>query len=212
MTPTWNGGPITAVLNVGPLHAASFTLHADGSFDYTPAANYNGSDSFTYHAFDGSQSSSVVTASITINAVNDAPVLTGFGDTPSFIENGSSVILDTNGNASVSDVELDASPNKYEGATLTIARSGGPNADDSFVATGSLDLVDVSGTGENVSLDGGATFIGTFTDPGDGSVSFTFNANATAADINQVMRQIAYANASDNPPHIGADCLHLERR
>jgi hypothetical protein len=138
-------------------------------------------------------------STVGVTATNDAPVLTGVTDTPAFTENGSSVLLDTNGNAAVSDPELNAAGN-YAGATLTLQRSGGPNLDDSFAATGTLDLVDVNGLGENVSLDGGATFIGTFVDNGDGSISFTFNANATAADINSVMRQIVYGNVSDNPP------------
>src|SRR5205085_1304094 len=40
-----DGDPLTAVLVSGPSHAASFALNADGSFSYTPAGNYNGSDS-----------------------------------------------------------------------------------------------------------------------------------------------------------------------
>src|SRR3954452_8715601 len=67
---------LTAILNVGPANASAFTLNADGSFNYTPNANYSGSDSFTYHAFDGTLSSSIVTVSLTINAVDDAPVIT----------------------------------------------------------------------------------------------------------------------------------------
>ena len=96
--------------------------------------------------------------------------------------------------------ELNVSPGHYAGATLTIQRDGGPNADDSISATGSLDLADHNSSGENVSLDGGATFIGKFVDTGLGSVTFTFNANAAAADIDLVMRQVAYANGSHNPP------------
>ncbi len=61
----------TLVDNVG--HGA-LTLHANGSFDYTPAPNYYGSDSFTYKASDGFLDSNVVTVSITVTAVNDAPV------------------------------------------------------------------------------------------------------------------------------------------
>ena len=41
---------------------------------YTPAANYNGSDSFTFKANDGHVDSKVATVSITVTAVSDAPV------------------------------------------------------------------------------------------------------------------------------------------
>ena len=44
------------------------------SVTYTPAANYNGSDSFTFKANDGSLDSNVATVSINVTAVNDAPV------------------------------------------------------------------------------------------------------------------------------------------
>ncbi len=43
---------------------------------YTPIANYNGSDSFTFKVNDGVADSAAATVSITINPVNDAPVLT----------------------------------------------------------------------------------------------------------------------------------------
>lgn len=43
------------------------------SVTYTPVANYNGSDSFTYRVNDGSLDSLAATASITVNSVNDAP-------------------------------------------------------------------------------------------------------------------------------------------
>ena len=40
---------------------------------YTPAANYNGSDSFTFKVNDGSVDSPAATVSLTVNAVNDVP-------------------------------------------------------------------------------------------------------------------------------------------
>ena len=68
-----DGDTLTAVLNTGPGNG-SLTLSADGSFSYTPNANFNGPDSFTYHANDGQADSNVATVSITVNNVNDAPV------------------------------------------------------------------------------------------------------------------------------------------
>ena len=42
--------------------------------DYVPNANYNGPDSFTYKANDGSLDSNAATVSVTVTAVNDPPV------------------------------------------------------------------------------------------------------------------------------------------
>jgi VCBS repeat-containing protein len=53
------------------------TVNANGSYTYTPTANYHGSDSFTYTVSDGNGGSNTYTVSITVNAVNDAPVATG---------------------------------------------------------------------------------------------------------------------------------------
>src|SRR5205814_1367465 len=64
---------LTAVLVAGPSHG-TLTLNANGSFTYTPSANYNGADSFSYKDNDGAADSNVATVALTINAVNDAPV------------------------------------------------------------------------------------------------------------------------------------------
>jgi len=61
------GNPMTAVLDDAPDNG-SVTLNANGSFTYTPAAGYSGSDSFSYHARDGSLNSAVVTVGILVNA------------------------------------------------------------------------------------------------------------------------------------------------
>src|SRR5438105_844786 len=51
------------------------TLNANGSLSYTPNANFNGTDTFTYRASDGSLTSNVATVTITVTPVNDAPVV-----------------------------------------------------------------------------------------------------------------------------------------
>jgi uncharacterized repeat protein (TIGR01451 family) len=71
-----DGGALTAALVSGPSHGA-LVLNADGSFSYSPTADYFGPDSFTYRASDGSATSNIATVSITVNPVNDAPVVTG---------------------------------------------------------------------------------------------------------------------------------------
>ena len=63
------------VLTAGPAHG-SLTLNANGAFTYTPAANFNGSDSFSYRASDGSALSNVATVSLTVTATDDAPTVT----------------------------------------------------------------------------------------------------------------------------------------
>jgi VCBS repeat-containing protein len=70
-----DGDPLSVVLAAGPGHG-TLTLNDDGSFSYTPAANFNGTDSFTYRASDGALTSSVATVTITVTAVNDAPTVT----------------------------------------------------------------------------------------------------------------------------------------
>jgi hypothetical protein len=44
---------LRAVLVTGPAHASAFTLNADGTFSYTPAAGFGGTDTFIYKANDG---------------------------------------------------------------------------------------------------------------------------------------------------------------
>ena len=67
------GDRLTAVLVTGPSHG-TLALNADGSFVYTPTADYHGPDSFTYRASDGTATSAIRTVAITVTAVNDAPV------------------------------------------------------------------------------------------------------------------------------------------
>ena len=68
-----------------------------GKVLYTPAADYNGSDSFTYKVCDDGTPSLCDTAvvSVTVNAVNDAPVAAN--DTASTNED-TAVAIDVLGN------------------------------------------------------------------------------------------------------------------
>ncbi|HTK77374.1 MAG TPA: tandem-95 repeat protein [Gemmataceae bacterium] len=125
-----NGGNLTAVLVSGPAHG-TLTLNADGSFSYTPAANYNGSDSFAYKANDGSLDGNTATVSLTVTAVNDAPVAAN--DSQSTAEDTSLTISAPGVLGNDTDVE---------GSPLTAVLVAGPahgtvtlNADGSFTYT-----------------------------------------------------------------------------
>lgn len=67
----------TIVVGTGP-SSGNVTDNGDGTLTYTPAADSNGSDSFTYTVQDNAAgSSNTATVSVTVNAVNDAPVISG---------------------------------------------------------------------------------------------------------------------------------------
>ena len=72
------GDPLTAVKDSDPTNGA-LALDTDGSFVYTPTQNWNGVDSFTYHANNGTADSNLAMVTITVTAVNDDPT---FASTP----------------------------------------------------------------------------------------------------------------------------------
>jgi len=65
----------------------SVVINPDKTVKYTPAANYGGSDSFTYTVSDGNGGSATGTVTITVTSVNDAPVANA--DSATVAEDGS---------------------------------------------------------------------------------------------------------------------------
>ncbi|MDX9720062.1 MAG: Ig-like domain-containing protein [Myxococcota bacterium] len=104
-----DGHPLIATLHTDVAHGV-LELHQNGSFVYTPAPDYFGSDSFVYWAHDGRGSQ--VTANVTLNIanVNDGPVIISSGPT--------TALEDTL-------YSYDANASDLEGNNLTWSR--GPN-------------------------------------------------------------------------------------
>ena len=98
------GDALAALLVSPPAHGA-VSLGAAGSFAYTPEANFNGVDSFTYRASDGAVESAEATVAITVNPVDDAPVAAADGPYLGIVDRA----LTLDGSAS----------NDVEGAPLT---------------------------------------------------------------------------------------------
>jgi hypothetical protein len=72
-----------------------------GTVQYTPAADFNGVDTFTYTVTSGGGVSETATVDVTINPVNDAPVL---GNNAFTINEGATLGL-TGGNLSATDID-----------------------------------------------------------------------------------------------------------
>jgi VCBS repeat-containing protein len=106
---------LTAVKINNPSHG-TVTLNSNGSFTYTPNANYNGADSFTYRASDGQSNSNIATVTITISAANDAPVATS----DSYSTAGDTVL-------NVAAPGVLGNDTDVEGNTLTATKIGNPS-------------------------------------------------------------------------------------
>ncbi|WP_437883777.1 beta strand repeat-containing protein [Pseudomonas sp. LRF_L74] len=99
-------------------------------------------------------------------------------------------------NLTLSDVEHDAmndGAGNYNGASISISRSGGANADDSYgLSEGNgLSLVDGQILYDGVAI---ASFV-----VQDGTLTITFSADVSSAVANAVLQQITYTNTSDDP-------------
>jgi VCBS repeat-containing protein len=130
------GDPLTATLVANAQHG-TVTLNSNGSFTYTPAANFQGTDTFTYRAVRGSQQSNVATVTITVNNTPDTP--TAVNDTYSATEDQPLTVNATDG--------VQKNDQNPDGVTLTSAVVTGPahgavtlNANGSFVYTPAADF------------------------------------------------------------------------
>lgn len=103
-------GPLLNAVLIASTSNGVLTLHANGSFEYTPVSNFFGIDTFTYTASDGMLDSNVATATVTVTSVNDAPI--AVDNAYSVSEGGGSitgnVITDNTGAGVDSDAEGDA--------------------------------------------------------------------------------------------------------
>ncbi|MGZ8810217.1 MAG: Ig-like domain-containing protein, partial [Thermoanaerobaculia bacterium] len=178
---------ITGTL-VGAPSNGIVTLNADGSFTYTPNANYNGTDTFTYKANDGSLDSNIATVTITITPVNDPPVAvndayTTAEDTPLTVSAAGVLVNDT---------DIDGNPLT---ATLVSSPSNGSailSPDGSFTYT------------PNANYSGTDTFTYRANDGTVDSNIATVTITITPANDPPVAVNDAYTTAEDTPLTIAA--------
>ncbi|MFO0897485.1 MAG: Ig-like domain-containing protein [Pirellulales bacterium] len=80
-----DGDALTAQLVAAPSHG-QLELHADGTFVYTPAPGFHGTDAFSYRANDGGLNSSAANVQLTVAPFDPRPVATN--DSYTVAENG----------------------------------------------------------------------------------------------------------------------------
>ncbi|GAB5389127.1 MAG: hypothetical protein Alpg2KO_20950 [Alphaproteobacteria bacterium] len=106
-----DGDALSFSLLTGPENG-ELTLNADGSFTFTPDANFSGTDSFTYRLTAG-EATDTATVTLTFNPINDAPV--AVHDSRSGDED-----TDITGNLLANDTDV-------EGDDLTASLENGPS-------------------------------------------------------------------------------------
>jgi Big-like domain-containing protein len=183
----------------GSLSATSGTIYCStdnnnfttctANVTYTPGANYDGADSFSFKANDGTLDSGVATVSITVSAVNDPPT-------------ANNTSASTTANTSVS-VTLSASD--VDSPSLTFSIVAGPSHGTLGTITGTACTPNGSG-GSSCTASVTYTPASGYTGPD----TFTFKANDGVADSNTATASISVTGLTytfvgffqpvDNPP------------
>ena len=128
---------LTAVATAG---TGTVAINSDGvSVDYTPAADFNGTEVITYTVSDGTDSDDTGTLTVTVTSVNDAPV--AVADTATVDEDAATTSIDVIAN----DTDADS------GDTLTLTA----------VATAGTGTVAINSDGVSVDYTPAADFNGT---------------------------------------------------
>jgi VCBS repeat-containing protein len=198
-----DGNSLSAALLTGPSNG-SLTLNSDGSFTYTPNTNYNGSDSFTYTVSDGNGGSDTATVYITVNPVNDLPIL-------SPVTSGSIAEVRLSGSTTDSGLSGTLSASDVEGDTLTYGIQGGTSSGGYATLAGTYGTLSVNeSTGAYTytkndasieAMDDGETasdvFTVTVSDGYGGPVTQTYTVNVTGADDQPTLSPVTSGSISE---------------
>ena len=192
----------------------TLALNSDGTFTYTPYANYWGSDSFTYRVTDGNGGVATTTVNIAITEVpNQAPVIADIDSTYTLTQGQDTVIT-----ATATDVDGDAVTWSYEevmsGSSYVVV--GSRYDDDNGSSSGSVYVYDASdlsaqptkltafdgaendGFGQSVAVSADKIVVGAQGDDDNGSSSgsvYVFDASDLSA---QPTKLTAFDGAADD--------------
>ena len=140
-----DGDPLSIQGTPTSTAGGTVTVNPDGTIDYTPPADFNGTDTITYTVTDPDGLTDTATITVTVTPVNDAPVAVDDADTT---DEDTPVTIDVLGN----DTDVD-------GDTLTISSVGTPSNGTATIQGGQIVYT------PNANFSGTDTFTYTVTDP-----------------------------------------------
>ena len=140
------------------------TVNPDGTLNYTPNANFNGTDTITYTVSDGNGGTDTATVTVTVGAVNDDPVAND--DSANTTEDTSLTNIDVLGN----DTDADGDPLSIQGTPTATNGTVTVNGD------GTLNYT------PNTNFNGTDTITYTVSDGNGGTDTATVTVGVTAVD------------------------------
>ncbi len=174
--------PTTAAVATDPADGTAVS-NGDGTFTYTPRAEFSGTDTFTYTVSDtDGQASTPATVTITVTLVNDPPIAS---------DNSFTTIEDTpftTGDATANDTDIDSTLDPTTAAVESQASNGTAvsNGDGTFTYT------------PNANFNGVDTFTYTVSDTdGAASAAATITINVTAENDAPVANDDGTAGGAD---------------
>ena len=170
-----DGDALSFAVTGGPAHGAVVCVGA--SCTYTPAANFHGIDTFTYTVTDPGGLSDTATVTITVRAVNDAPV--ALDDTATTPED-TAVAVAVLGN----DSDVD-------GDSLTVVAVGAPSAGSAMIVGGNVVYTPAA------NFHGTDSFTYTVMDPGGLTAAATVTITVTPVNDGPVASDITVTAAED---------------
>ncbi|MDY0327697.1 MAG: DUF4347 domain-containing protein [Arcobacteraceae bacterium] len=190
---TVSGSTVTQIGTYGTL-----TLNlTTGAYTYAPDSNAinalssNVTEQFTLNVSDGSGSTDSQILTISIDSVNDAPLLGGTTATQTYVENGTAVQVDPN--ITITDLE----GTSYDGGYISFSITANKESIDNLSV---LSLGGVTLSGLNVNYGGQTigTIDSTYNGQNGNDLRINLNANAYSLDVQALARAVGFSNPSDN--------------
>ena len=184
------GTTLTPALVTDPANG-TLTGNLDGSFTYTPNANFAGIDTFTYTVSDGALTSNVATVTIIVTSTdNDAP--TAGDDTISVVEDSVANVVPVLAN--------DTDPDPGTILTITAVTPGTNGGTATIIGSGRTGLTYTPAA----NFVGTDTFTYTISDGAGGTDTATVTVTVTAVNDAPVALDDAYTTDEDTPLVIAA--------